>query len=659
MPTSGIVKYTPISPSQSILPAADNTYDLGSAAKSWRSIYVDTLVYATSVAGDWKPSADDTYYLGSATLGWKGLHLPDTFITDDAGVVKVRNNADGAYVGLRADHIGLALSDIDPLVGLKYSETFGTQSDSIYGGQLNTILSQTVGDYTATAHGFEAIVRCGAGNTQNWTNTVGMYGGVFLTKVDAGATGTITGISTLIARLDDAAEAVAGAIVTDYIGVDVRDATGTGRITNNYGTKIAALTRGGTLNCALYIDTPSGAASNYAIYSTGGHYRLDGAIDNGTYLNWYNSTGTARSVIYMDTDNKVYIRSADGTMRLNNNVAQDIHMWGTVGTGRSLQLLGSNAAAGAGNIADSPTLKLSAYYRTDGDVNTEWGLDILHDMVTGGAAPKSQAKFSINSVLGFYLENNNATMALCVPPTLRTDSGNMTLTPASNLVLSGGGNLVLSAGSNLVLSTGQGIQVATSTDGQYANLLARDVDGAAFVEVARWQNANDPFFGVGLSQETKFYASGYAECQALKLARDGGAFVGAAGFTTTASANLKNSNDTEKSTVATGYTKIKEIKVKATVPGFRITFELKTAGGGATATGRVYKNAGAIGTEQTDVTGGYVTKSEDLTGLVPGDLLQIYAKTSDAGQAAYVQNMRLLYDIALDTTALLVTNQDP
>lgn len=59
------------------LPPADNTYDLGSAAKSWRNIYVDTLIYVTSTVmlGDFLPSAAATYDLGSATYPWAEAYI--------------------------------------------------------------------------------------------------------------------------------------------------------------------------------------------------------------------------------------------------------------------------------------------------------------------------------------------------------------------------------------------------------------------------------------------------------------------------------------------------------------------------------------------------------------------------------------------------------
>lgn len=119
-----------------LLPAADNTLELGSAAYSLKEIHVETLVYATSVHGSWSADTDDTYYLGTATYGWKGLHLPDTFIVDDTGVVKLRNNADSAYVSLAALDItlyganGLTLNNSHTII----DETNGIQIDDLQVG---------------------------------------------------------------------------------------------------------------------------------------------------------------------------------------------------------------------------------------------------------------------------------------------------------------------------------------------------------------------------------------------------------------------------------------------------------------------------------------------------------------------------------------------
>ncbi len=62
---------------KTILPIADNTYDVGSASLSYRQGHFETAVYATSVVGNWSPSAPSTYTLGLATAEWQGLYLGD------------------------------------------------------------------------------------------------------------------------------------------------------------------------------------------------------------------------------------------------------------------------------------------------------------------------------------------------------------------------------------------------------------------------------------------------------------------------------------------------------------------------------------------------------------------------------------------------------
>lgn len=115
-----------------------------------------------------------------------------------------------------------------------------------------------------------------------------------------------------------------------------------------------------------------------------------------------------------------------------------------------------------------------------------------------------------------------------------------------------------------------------------------------------------------------------------------------------ASANLRNSHDAEATSVATAYTKAKTITLTNGLVGQqRFLFDIKTAGGAATAYGKIYRNGVALGTEQTDITGGYVTKSEDITQTWnPGDTCELWVKTSNAGQIVSVQNFRIAYDDA-------------
>ena len=73
---------------KTILPLADNTYDVGSATFSYRQGHFETAVYATSVVGNWSPSADDNYDLGenSTPLEWKDGYFDGILYMDDASV---------------------------------------------------------------------------------------------------------------------------------------------------------------------------------------------------------------------------------------------------------------------------------------------------------------------------------------------------------------------------------------------------------------------------------------------------------------------------------------------------------------------------------------------------------------------------------------------
>lgn len=141
------------------------------------------------------------------------------------------------------------------------------------------------------------------------------------------------------------------------------------------------------------------------------------------------------------------------------------------------------------------------------------------------------------------------------------------------------------------------------------------------------------------------------------------------------SGTVRNSDDTEKSTVATSYTKLKEVRLNAALAVVRVSWRLKESGGASVwGFGRVYKNGVAVGTEQTTQDGVYHTYTDDLTGLVANDLIQVYCYTNNAGYPALTDQLRLCYShylAVLDTMTLAtplvdttdptisVTNQDP
>lgn len=112
-----------------------------------------------------------------------------------------------------------------------------------------------------------------------------------------------------------------------------------------------------------------------------------------------------------------------------------------------------------------------------------------------------------------------------------------------------------------------------------------------------------------------------------------------------ASANVRNSHDAETSSAVTSYTKVKTITLTNGLLGqWRALFDLKSGTAPNTVNGRIYRNGVELGTEQSDVTGGYVTKSEDLTqDCQPGDTIELWLK-AHASSTAWAQNFRLAYD---------------
>jgi len=104
-------------------------------------------------------------------------------------------------------------------------------------------------------------------------------------------------------------------------------------------------------------------------------------------------------------------------------------------------------------------------------------------------------------------------------------------------------------------------------------------------------------------------------------------------------ADLRASADTERDTTSDSYVKLKEI-VMLGDGGLRVKFELKNHGGTNTAVARVYVNGGAVSDEFTEELDGYNTHQCDVSGLVHGDLIQLYAHRIANGHA-YVRNFRV------------------
>ena len=97
--------------------------------------------------------------------------------------------------------------------------------------------------------------------------------------------------------------------------------------------------------------------------------------------------------------------------------------------------------------------------------------------------------------------------------------------------------------------------------------------------------------------------------------------------------------DTQRENTAETYTKVKEITLNR-AGNIRVKFDLKRGEGLPVAYGQIYKNAVAIGTERSNTSDTYITYTEDFSGIVAGDKIQLYAHKT-GGTNVFVQNFRI------------------
>ncbi len=119
-------------------------------------------------------------------------------------------------------------------------------------------------------------------------------------------------------------------------------------------------------------------------------------MDNNVPLQWEDGTATAREIFN-------FFNWLDIMPGLN----YDAIWWLSSGTGRTMYLWGTTATA-ISTTKSAPTISLLAAY-WDG-VSHNWEAEIVHSMVTAGAAPKSRLGFTINALPVIRLENDNGTV---------------------------------------------------------------------------------------------------------------------------------------------------------------------------------------------------------------------------------------------------------
>ena len=118
------------------------------------------------------------------------------------------------------------------------------------------------------------------------------------------------------------------------------------------------------------------------------------------------------------------------------------------------------------------------------------------------------------------------------------------------------------------------------------------------------------------------------------------------------SGTVRNSNDTDRSTALLVYTKLKQVLVNAALTQCIISFTIGATPIAIEHRGWIYKNGVAAGTQRIQGNCGATNYQETFNNLALGDLIQIYAYTSDGGEPVHITDMRFGYSADDDITKI-------
>lgn len=151
------------------------------------------------------------------------------------------------------------------------NRTFVNSSSKI-GVRSLLAMAQTSAPFTGFALGTQSVAAVDAANTQNWTGSTGAIGGVFISRANSGASGTITGmegVSILIGNNSGSATITNAYPIQASTGV-----TNSGVITNGIDAALFGLGAANN-NTGIYLSTsstaPIAATGNYGIYDATGY----------------------------------------------------------------------------------------------------------------------------------------------------------------------------------------------------------------------------------------------------------------------------------------------------------------------------------------------------------------------------------------------------
>jgi len=291
----------------------------------------------------------------------------------------------------------------------------------------------------------------------------------------------------------------------------------------------------------------------------------------------------------------------------NYSGAQDVGGWGQGLSGGTRNMLTFKDMGTAAVFSDSPSFQ-------------------VYDTITGNSS-------GATAYIGAKTDDNNYTLVF-VHGTFDPDNDDACTTDGAG---GGTGTGNLSSVTSTEFSITDGSGGGTTLLGYQAELGDTTYLGAQL-----WTDAYNIWVGEDLKPYTDaYYDIGDADHQ-VKDIYISGTIIGGdykpTGYKV--SDDLLASADTARViSNAEPYTKIKEIRI----PGcgdYRIKFDLK-GDGTWNGYGKIYKNGVAIGTQRITDSATYVTYSQDFTGLISGDLIQLYAYSQDVNHPGYVRNFRI------------------
>ncbi|KKN62192.1 hypothetical protein LCGC14_0514710 [marine sediment metagenome] len=287
------------------------------------------------------------FLLAGETTDAKLYSGADFSIYSDAGSTR-KLHMDGA-----TGHIGIG-NNANASWFLDTYEVYLIPANSLYGGcTLSLAAYKTSAAYTNAIFGAKMESTVDYRNTQNWTNTVGLYGLYANVSLETGASGspTITGAASFYADTTIGAD-TNDMVLTNYYGMYIAPRTliGNSKLTNDYG---------------IYIGNQAGGATlNYAIYTNAGLMRFGGAVTLASTLT--DGTATLNSGAWTGASyNGLTISTTTGTFTLANGK--------TFTVSNTLTLTATDTATlaiGGGGTLGSAAYTASGDYEAAGAVST-------------------------------------------------------------------------------------------------------------------------------------------------------------------------------------------------------------------------------------------------------------------------------------------------